>query len=70
MIVFAWLVERLVLRPLVNQDPVVLLMATLGVTYFIDGFGQTVWGADVYKIDLGLPKERSSCCKGFSTAAS
>jgi branched-chain amino acid transport system permease protein len=57
MIVFAWLVERLVLRPLVNQDPVVLLMATLGVTYFIDGFGQTVWGADVYKIDLGLPKE-------------
>jgi branched-chain amino acid transport system permease protein len=57
MIVLAWLVERLVLRPLVNQDPQVLLMATLGVTYFIEGFGQTVWGADVYKIDLGLPKE-------------
>ena len=57
MIVLAWLVERLVLRPLVNQDPQVLLMATLGVTYFIEGFGQTVWGADVYKLDLGLPKE-------------
>jgi branched-chain amino acid transport system permease protein len=57
MIALAWLIERLVLRPLVNQDPVVLLMATLGVTYFIDGFGQTVWGADVYKIDLGLPKD-------------
>ncbi len=57
MIAFAGLVERLVLRPLVNQDPVALLMATLGVTYFIEGFGQTVWGADIYKIDLGLSKE-------------
>jgi len=56
MAVFAWAVERVVLRPLVNQDPVVLLMATLGVTYFLDGFGQTVWGSDVYKIDTGLPK--------------
>src|SRR5581483_6881356 len=46
----------LVLRPLVNQDPVVLLMATLGVAYFLDGFGQTLWGSDVYKIETGLPK--------------
>jgi branched-chain amino acid transport system permease protein len=45
------------LRPLVNQDPVALLMATLGVTYFLDGFGQTVWGSDIYKIDLGIAKE-------------
>jgi len=57
MIVFAWLVERLVLRHLVNQEGVVLLMATLGITYFLDGFGQTVWGSDIYRIDLGLPKE-------------
>ncbi|MFN9210242.1 MAG: branched-chain amino acid ABC transporter permease [Betaproteobacteria bacterium] len=57
MIVFAWVVERLVLRHLVNQEGVVLLMATLGVTYFLDGFGQKVWGSDVYKIELGLPKE-------------
>jgi branched-chain amino acid transport system permease protein len=56
MAVLAWSVERLVLRPLVNQDPVVLLMATLGVSYFLDGFGQTVWGSDVYKIDTGMPK--------------
>jgi len=56
MIVFAWLVERLVLRHLVNQEGVVLLMATLGITYFLDGFGQTVWGADIYEIKLGLPK--------------
>jgi branched-chain amino acid transport system permease protein len=56
MAVFAWLVERLVLRHLVNQDGVVLLMATLGIAYFLDGFGQTVWGSDIYKIDTGLPK--------------
>jgi branched-chain amino acid transport system permease protein len=56
MAVFAWVVERLVLRHLVNQDAVVLLMATLGVTYFLDGFGQTVWGSDIYTIETGLPK--------------
>lgn len=54
--VFAWLVERLVLRHLVNQEAVVLLMATLGVAYFIDGVGQTIWGSDIYEINLGLPK--------------
>ena len=57
MAIFAWTVERLVLRPLVNQDPVVLLMATLGITYFLDGFGQTIWGSDVYKIETGLAKD-------------
>ena len=57
MLVFAWLVERLVLRHLVNQEAVTLLMATLGITYFIDGFGQTVFGSAVYRINVGMPKE-------------
>lgn len=57
MVVLAWLIERLVLRPLVNQEGVALLMATLGVTYFLDGFGQTLWGSDIYKINLGIAKE-------------
>jgi branched-chain amino acid transport system permease protein len=57
MVALAWLIERLVLRPLVNQEAVALLMATLGVSYFLDGFGQTVWGSDIYKIELGIPKE-------------
>ena len=57
MVALAWLIERLVLRPLVNQEAVALLMATLGVTYFLDGFGQTVWGSDIYKINLGIAKE-------------
>lgn len=57
MIAVAWLVERLVLGKLVNQEAVTLLMATLGITYFLDGFGQTLFGSDIYKIDIGLPKE-------------
>jgi branched-chain amino acid transport system permease protein len=57
MIGLAWAIERIVLRKLVNQEGVVLLMATLGVTYFLDGLGQTVWGSDIYKIDLGIAKE-------------
>jgi branched-chain amino acid transport system permease protein len=57
MIVFAWLVERLVLRPLVNQEGIVLFMATLGVAYFLDGFGQILWGSDIYTLHVGMPKE-------------
>jgi len=57
MIVFAWLVERLVLRPLVNQEAIVLFMATLGVAYFLDGFGQILWGSDIYTLHVGMPKE-------------
>ena len=57
MIVLAWLIERLVLGQLVNQDGITLLMATLGITYFLDGFGQTLFGSDIYKIDVGMPKE-------------
>ncbi len=59
MVLLAWLIERIVLRPLVAQDPVALLMATLGVTFFLDGFGQTIWGSGIYKIDLGIAKEPS-----------
>ncbi|WP_296509619.1 branched-chain amino acid ABC transporter permease [Rhodoferax sp.] len=57
MFVLAWLIERLVLRHLVNQEGVTLLMATLGITYFIDGAGQTIFGSDIYKIDVGMPKD-------------
>ena len=53
----AYAIERLVLRHLVNQEGIILFMATLGIAYFLDGFGQTLWGSDVYNIDLGLPKD-------------
>jgi branched-chain amino acid transport system permease protein len=57
MIATAWVIERLVLSKLVNQEGITLLMATLGITYFLDGFGQTIFGSDIYKIDVGMPKE-------------
>ena len=57
MIGVAWLIERLVLSHLVNQEGITLLMATLGVTYFLDGLGQTLFGSDIYKIDVGMPKD-------------
>jgi len=57
MVVVAWIIERLVLGKLVNQEGVTLLMAALGITYFLDGFGQTLFGSDIYKIDIGLPKD-------------
>jgi branched-chain amino acid transport system permease protein len=57
MVGVAWVIERVVLGKLVNQEGITLLMATLGVSYFLDGFGQTVFGSDIYKIDVGMPKE-------------
>ena len=57
MIALAWLIERLVLGKLVNQEGITLLMATLGIAYLLDGVGQTVFGSDIYKIDVGMPKE-------------
>ncbi|HSI01203.1 MAG TPA: hypothetical protein VLA02_11415, partial [Reyranella sp.] len=49
----AYAIERLVLRHLVNQEGIILFMATLGIANFLDGFGQTLWGSDIYKIHLG-----------------
>jgi len=57
MVGVAWVIERFVLGKLVNQEGVTLLMATLGITYFLDGFGQTLFGSDIYSIDIGMPKE-------------
>ena len=57
MIAVAWLIERFVLAKLVNQESIALLMATLGVSYFLDGFGQTIFGSSIYKIDVGMPKD-------------
>src|SRR5712692_7506874 len=55
MIALAYAIEFLVLRHLVNQEGIILFMATLGIAYFLEGFGQTIWGSDIYKIRLGLP---------------
>jgi branched-chain amino acid transport system permease protein len=55
MVALAFTIERLMLRPLVNQDPLILLMATIGLTLFLEGFGELVWGSNVKELDLGIP---------------
>src|SRR3954470_4625060 len=53
----ASVVEKLVLRHLVNQEGATLLMATLGIAYFLEGLGQSLFGSSIYKIDIGMPKD-------------
>ncbi len=55
MIVLAFAVERMVLRPLVNQSEIILFMSTLGISYFLVGLGQILWGGDVHPLDIGIP---------------
>ena len=57
MVLVAWAIERLALRHLVNQEPIILLMATLGIAYLLDGFGPMVFGSEVYSINVGMPKD-------------
>jgi branched-chain amino acid transport system permease protein len=56
MVLLAVAIERLMLRHLVNQEPIILFMATIGLSFFLDGFGQLVWGNDVHALDIGIPK--------------
>ena len=56
MIALAFVVERLVLRPLVNQEQITLFMATIGISFFLDGFGQEMWGSDVHTLNIGIPQ--------------
>jgi branched-chain amino acid transport system permease protein len=64
MIVLAFAIERIVLRPLVNQEHIILFMATIGLNFFLEGFGEMLWGANVKKLDVGLP-DRSFMAAGM-----
>jgi branched-chain amino acid transport system permease protein len=55
MIALAFAIERIVLRPLVNQEHIILFMATIGLNFFLEGFGEMLWGANVKKLDVGIP---------------
>lgn len=57
MVALAVGVERAVLRPLVGQPPIALFMATIGIAFFLDGFGLTLWGSDVKRLDVGIPTD-------------
>ncbi|MEO1191716.1 MAG: branched-chain amino acid ABC transporter permease [Pseudomonadota bacterium] len=54
MILVAVLIERVVLRPLVNQPHIILFMATIGIFFVLDGVGQTIWGSNVKAMDIGI----------------
>jgi branched-chain amino acid transport system permease protein len=54
MVVLGIAIERVVLRPLVNQPPITLFMATLGLSYIIEGAAQLLWGTQVHGLDLGI----------------
>ncbi|MDJ0778826.1 MAG: branched-chain amino acid ABC transporter permease [Gammaproteobacteria bacterium] len=59
MIGLAWLIERLMLRHLVNQEPIILFMATIGLAYVLEGMGDILWGSDVKVLDIGIPQGAS-----------
>ena len=63
MIALAFAIERVVLRPLVNQPYIILFMATIGLNFFLEGFGEMLWGANVKRLDVGIP-DKSFVVKG------
>ena len=64
MVALAILIERLLLRHLVNQEPIILFMATIGLAYFLEGLGDLMWGADVKAVEVGLPAGRQPLVRG------
>ncbi|MWB79189.1 branched-chain amino acid ABC transporter permease [Pseudooceanicola sp. 216_PA32_1] len=60
MVALAWAVNQFVMRHLVNQEPIILFMATIGLAYFLEGFGDLMWGSDIKNLDVGLPQGLNS----------
>jgi branched-chain amino acid transport system permease protein len=54
MVLLGLATERIVLRPLVNQPEITLFMATIGLTFFIEGLAQLMWGSEVRQLDIGI----------------
>jgi branched-chain amino acid transport system permease protein len=57
MVGVAYLIEKLILRPLVNQEEISLFMATIGLSFLLEGIGQIVWGSNVKRLDIGIPDQ-------------
>ena len=68
MTLLAILVERYILKHLVNQEPIILFMATIGLAYFLEGLGDVMWGADIKRLDVGLPKGISETIESTTDA--
>lgn len=56
MVLFAFAVEKFILRQLVNQAPIILFMATIGLAYFMEGLGDLMWGSESKVVNIGIPK--------------
>tara|TARA_B100000073_G_scaffold341313_1_gene342492 strand:- start:1979 stop:2884 length:906 start_codon:yes stop_codon:yes gene_type:complete len=56
MVALAWLIVQIVLKPLVNQEGIILFMATIGLAYVLEGVGDLMWGANVKELNIGLPE--------------
>jgi branched-chain amino acid transport system permease protein len=56
MVALAWCVNHFVMRHLVNQEPIILFMATIGLAYFLEGLGDLMWGSDIKNLNVGLPQ--------------
>ncbi len=56
MVALSWLVNKIIFKHLVNQEAIILFMATIGLAYFLEGFGDIMWGSEIKKLDVGLPQ--------------
>ncbi len=68
MVVLAIIIEWAVLRHLVNQPPIILFMATIGLAYFLEGFGDVMWGANIKTLDVGIPQGISETVEGITNS--
>lgn len=66
MVVLAWAVQRFVMRHLVNQEPIILFMATIGLSYFLEGLSDLMWGSEIKKLDVGLPQGLNETIETFT----
>jgi len=55
MVLLSLVTERVVLRPLINQAPITLFMATIGLTFVLEGLSQLIWGSQPHGLELGIP---------------
>ena len=53
---FAWLVQKVIFKHLVGQDPIILFMATIGLAYLLEGVSDLMWGSEIRTLDVGLPQ--------------
>ena len=56
MVGLAWCVQHFIFRHLVGQEQIILFMATIGLAYFMEGFGDLMWNSEIKKLDIGIPQ--------------